>query len=961
LVQALIYGSKSKIKQIRKFKIQHFKRFGAVILVLLLFGFTDGQDVYWEPENPIQGNQVTIFYNLEGREILPTGTNPVYLHLGFDGWTNTADYVMTKSVSTGLWEYELSVPQNVAVIDFAFTDNITDYSAGIWDDNGGFGNDWEITVYPEGLSVVIVSPEVNSPYGNPFRSSVFASQNEIISITISTVSTGVPADSLYLLINRTGVSNTADDTLKYDFDTSIYIADEYEIQCIAMDVTGISDTSNFAIVVRPDQISQVPPNGIQPGINYIDDTTVTLALFAPYKEFVYLIGDFNDWKVDNDFIMNMYEPNADSTLWWITLTNMIPGTEYAFQYLVDGEIRIGEPYTEKVLDPWNDQYIPSSIFPKLKEYPAGKTNEPVSVFQTDQIEYEWQYSYSFEKPEQKDLVIYELLIRDFLQQHDYKTLIDTLDYLENLGINAIELMPINEFEGNSSWGYNVSFYFAPDKYYGTKNDLKTFVDECHRRGIAVIQDIVLNHSFGQSPLVRLYWDDVNDRPTENNPWYNVESPNTVYSWGYDFNHDSEHTEAFADRVLRYWVEEYNIDGFRLDFTKGFTNTPGDGSNYDAARIAILKRIADEVWSYDDSNYLILEHFAPNTEEKVLSDYGFMLWGNTNYNYNEATMGHHDGSRSDFSWGYYKSRGWAEPNLVTYMESHDEERLMYKNISYGNSSGYYYNIKNLPTALERQKLAAVFFFTLPGPKMIWQFGELGYDFSIDHNGRVGEKPIRWDYFDDADRKELYDMYSQLINVRNKNKVFRSVETNVQLSLNNSNGLKRIGLSHPSMSIIIIGNFGVTTQSINPSFYYSATWYDDLNEEKIVVTDTQAEIELAPGEFRIFTNKHLDGIDDGDNDDDEIPTELSLSQNYPNPFNSVTTIKYSVPSAELLNAHSLQLKVYNILGNEIATLVDEIKSSGEYEINFDGSTFSNGIYFYTLTYGDKSLTKKMLLLK
>ncbi|NOZ04318.1 MAG: hypothetical protein GXO92_06915 [FCB group bacterium] len=101
-------------------------------------------------------------------------------------------------------------------------------------------------------------------------------------------------------------------------------------------------------------------------------------------------------------------------------------------------------------------------------------------------------------------MIYELLVRDFIDRHDYQTLIDTLDYLEKLGINAIELMPINEFEGNSSWGYNPSFYFAPDKYYGTRQDLKLFIDECHRRGIAVIMDIVLNHTYGQSPLVSGY-------------------------------------------------------------------------------------------------------------------------------------------------------------------------------------------------------------------------------------------------------------------------------------------------------------------------------------------------------------------------------------------------------------------------------------------------------------------------
>ena len=936
-----------------------FTRFSTIIIFIALYTIAYSQDVYWEPVNPVQGGIVTIYYNLEARNILPITTNPVYLHLGFDDWNNTSDYAMTKNTD-GVWEYELSIPQNVLKIDFAFT-NTNDpnkYPTAPWDNNGGIGKDWEITVYPEGLSVVVIAPKINMPYVEPLRSPVFANENEIVPIIVSTVSTGIPPDSLYLLINGIEITNTSDDTLKYDFNISVFYADKYDIKCIAKDVTGIRDTLNFAIVIRPDQVSQIPPSGIKPGINYIDNATATLALFAPYKEFVYVIGDFNEWQVDNDYAMNMYQPDIDSTLWWITIDNLTSGMEYAFQYLVDGEIRVADPYTDKILDPWNDDNIPSSTYPNLKSYPDNKTDHAVSVFQTNQSEYRWQNADDFVRPERKDLVIYELLIRDFVNEHDYSAVMTKLDYLENLGVNAIELMPINEFEGNSSWGYNSSFYFAPDKYYGAKNDLKAFIDECHRRGIAVIQDIVLNHSYGQSPLVRLYWDSVNNRPAANNPWYNVRSPNTVYSWGYDFNHESEDTKIFVDRVLRYWIEEYKIDGFRLDFTKGFTNKGGEGTPYDASRIAILKRIADEVWNYDPTNYLILEHFADNVEEKELADYGFMVWGNSNFNYNEATMGYN--SNSDFSWGFYKSRSWAVPNLVTFMESHDEERLMYKNLNYGKISGDY-SIKNLVTALERQKLAAAFFFTLPGPKMIWQFGELGYDFSINYNSRVGEKPIRWDYFDDSDRKELYDMYTKLIKIRNKNEVFRNPSTSVELSLNNSNGLKRIGLSHSSMSVIIIGNFGIETQSINPIFYYSTTWYDDINSDSLVVNDAQLPIELKPGEFRIFSNRHFNTGESEPIDPPIMTYQFKLSQNYPNPFNPVTTIKYTVPSVETERTQFVKLKVYNVLGNEIAILVNEIKPSGEYEIDFNGSLFSNGVYFFTLSYGDKVLTKKMLLLK
>src|SRR5690606_14971977 len=212
---------------------------------------------------------------------------------------------------------------------------------------------------------------------------------------------------------------------------------------------------------------------------------------------------------------------------------------------------------------------------------------------------------------------------------NYATLADTLDYLANLGINALQLMPVNEFEGNSSWGYNPSFYFAPDKYYGAKNDLKQLIDECHGRGIAVILDVVLNHSFGQSPMVQLYFE--NGRPSAGNPWFNAE-PMHPFNVGYDFNHESEYTKAFVKDVLRFWMEEYRVDGFRFDLSKGYTqknsgtsdNAVGAWSAYDASRIALWKDYNTFIRSIDQDCYVILEHFAEDSEEQVLAAEGMML-------------------------------------------------------------------------------------------------------------------------------------------------------------------------------------------------------------------------------------------------------------------------------------------------------------------------------------------------
>ncbi len=225
--------------------------------------------------------------------------------------------------------------------------------------------------------------------------------------------------------------------------------------------------------------------------------------------------------------------NADSSWYWITINNLSPGTQYAFQYLIDGTLKVADPYSQLVLDPANDQYISSPTYPNLKPYPNGKTDHIAGVLQTGQTSFQWT-DQNYQRPAKNKLNIYELWLDDFVANHDYTTFTDTLNYFQNLGINAIELMPINEFEGNISWGYNPDFYFAPDKYYGPADDLKRFVNECHKRGIAVIMDMVLNHSYGQSPLVRMYYDSATGKVTPDNPWYNVNSPNTVYSFGIRF-------------------------------------------------------------------------------------------------------------------------------------------------------------------------------------------------------------------------------------------------------------------------------------------------------------------------------------------------------------------------------------------------------------------------------------------
>jgi 1,4-alpha-glucan branching enzyme len=614
------------------------------------------------------------------------------------------------------------------------------------------------------------------------------------------------------------------------------------------------------------------PAGDTDGINYeAGNTSVVLVLYAPLKQYIYVEGDFNNWQVQSNYLMNK---TPDGNRFWIRISNLTPGTEYAYQYFIDGTLKVADYNCEKILDPANDQYILSTTYPNLKLYPTGKTTGIVSVLQTAKPAYTWQVN-NFSRPNKQNLVIYELLVRDFTAAGNFQTLTDTLSYLQRLGVNAIEVMPFNEFEGNSSWGYNPDFYFAPDKAYGPENVVKKFIDECHKRGIAVIMDMVLNHSFGSSPMVQMYWDNTLNVPAANNPWFN-QYPKHAFNVGYDFNHESAATQSFVHRVIDFWLKNYKIDGFRWDLAKGFTQTQtcdGTGNNcnvsawghYDATRVAIWKKYYDYMQTASTNSYCILEMFADDDEQKVENDYGMLLWQNGNFNYNQATMGYkNDGGNTD-SWDLkytiYQTHGFTQPGFVSYMESHDEERLMWKNEQYGAASGSY-NVKNIPTGLSRNAMAAAFWAMQPGPKMLWEFGELGYDLSINrctngtvnNNCRLDPKPAHWDYYSDVNRKALYDVYKDLIHLKTyPDYVSTFINGNINYSL--SDTVKWESVVGNNLQVMVFGNFGVNAKTSTVTFPSTGIWYSYLTTKTINVAATSYTVTLQPGEYYVYTNKNI----------------------------------------------------------------------------------------------------------
>lgn len=621
----------------------------------------------------------------------------------------------------------------------------------------------------------------------------------------------------------------------------------------------IADSISFVVNGTVKQL--VAPSGLEQGFTWVDDTTAYFALYAPYKNYVYVIGDFNQWQAEPEYFMN-FSPSQQ--LWWVKVSGLKKGVEYAYQYWVDGKLRVADPFSVLMLHEWDDAYISASNFPNLKAYPKNLTSGYVSVVKPGGDGYQWKNT-GFNRLNKDKLAIYECLTRDFTSAQSFKAIQDTLPYLKRLGITALQLMPVMEFEGNISWGYNISNHMALDKYYGNSVALKSLIDACHSMGIAVILDVVYNHAFGSASICQLYWDDVNSRPAGNSPYANAIAKHP-FNVGNDLNHESSATKYYTKRTLQYWLEEFHVDGFRFDLSKGITQfNSGTNStlmaNYDQSRINILSDYNDLVQKVSPGAYVILEHFADNSEEQVLQGKGMMLWGNANFNALEAAMGF--ATNSDFGWGFDNTkRGWSYRHLIGYSCSHDEERLGYKSKVYGYSVNAQHNVKSSQIYAQRIGNINAFTTSIPGPKMFWQFDELAYDYSINYctNGTVADacrldpKPVRWDYWTKDGWRQM--AYYKLAATNHLKLTVDGISSPNSQSLSSSGTVKRLNTYHSDVNMVSMLNIDINNQQMAGNFPHVGWWYDYLKGDSLEVTNVNQLVTLVPGEVKMYLDKRVE---------------------------------------------------------------------------------------------------------
>jgi 1,4-alpha-glucan branching enzyme len=547
-------------------------------------------------------------------------------------------------------------------------------------------------------------------------------------------------------------------------------------------------------------------------------SSVEFNLFAPYNNGAALIGSFSDWKEIP------LEKGKDG---YFRATVELEDGEYQYKFRVQSKSWFFEP------DQWVDVTDPYAT------HVDGNSSEENGIVRIKDGErivdtYVWKHDDNPLPPDHA-LVIYELHVADFTGGEDdpyargkYKHVIEKLDYLSELGINAIELMPVKEYPGDYSWGYNPRHFFAPETSYGPTEDLKRLIDECHGRGIRVIMDGIYNHSESSSPLTQI----------DHDYWYHHEPRDPDNNWGPEFNyeHYDENLETYPARrfigdVVRYWIEEFHLDGIRYDAARQI-------ANYD-----FMHWIVQEAKNAAGSNpfYNIAEHI-PETPS-ITNEDGPMdaCWHDSFYH---CVLEHITGDTFDLERLEEvldaKRQGFlGATNIVNYLTNHDHNHVMAELGDRGILG---------EAAFRRRKLGAVLVTTAMGVPMIW----MGEEFGEYKNKTTEQVKIDWTLLDGDLNRNLFEFYKGLIRLRKENHALYTENIDFFHENPEAKVLAYTRWNDEGSRVVVVANFsdqflgGYTV----PNFPSNGKWHEWTGDYDVESNNDELVIELGEWEAKVF---------------------------------------------------------------------------------------------------------------
>ena len=557
----------------------------------------------------------------------------------------------------------------------------------------------------------------------------------------------------------------------------------------------------------PHRLESIPP-GTPWGATENGDGTVTFALHAPGKKFVSLVGDCNGW----DRFADMMNASPDGT-WW--LTRPVSNGISHYQYCIEGRRLLADPYARDVT--WVD--------PKTGEE-GYQPEHARTVLHVGQPAFAW-IATNYVRPALDSLVIYEFHVDDLVPGGGFTGVIARLDYIKDLGFNALGPMPWTEFAHGQSWGYNPAFHFAPETAYGTPDELKQLIDAAHQRGLAVIMDAVFNHMDRGSALYQLY-----GRDYVGSPYFREFKGE---NWGFpDIEQASRATKRYFEDAITYWLKDYRVDGIRYDATR-FVEWQGY-NDWGASWFAFTGRQADR------NSFMIAEHMPSDPEfinatEMDTTWHDYFRWGIRGM-IEEARLDRGELARILDP----RQAGFTNHvQRIAYTESHDEERVMRELRNKGFTP---------EEAFRRAELALVLTLTAPGPAMVYAGQEIGENTPK----TVGPNPIRWDrtegWRNQRDR-DLRKSTRSLVHLRTTHPALRGGAVQVwQEGL--PDGVAVYARTANDDAVLVAANFGRESRRFKVVPPQAGDWNDGLRSRRVEPgNDGQISLSLKPGEAVVLT--------------------------------------------------------------------------------------------------------------
>jgi len=542
-------------------------------------------------------------------------------------------------------------------------------------------------------------------------------------------------------------------------------------------------------------------------------------LFAPYNRDAALIGTFSNWE---EISMKKGEDGYFRT--HVELEDGI----YQYKFRIQSRSWFLEP----------DQWV-EVIDPYATDIDDPSQNAVVRIKDGERIvdTYLWKND---EKalPADHELVIYEIHVGDFSGGEDdpyargkYKHVIEKLDHLFELGINAIELMPIKEHPGDHSWGYNPRHFFATESSYGSTEELKQLIDSCHERGIRVILDEVFNHSESEAPLTKIDYD----------YWYHHSPRDPDYNWGPEFNYElydktleTYPARRFVGDNVHFWIEEYHTDGIRFDAARQL-------ANYDLMHWIVqeAKQAAGAKPFYTVAEYI------PETTSITNAD-GPMdgCWHDS---FRNVVTAHICSDTFDLESLKdvidCKRQGFmGATNVVNYLTNHDRNHFMLE-----LSDRKIFNEE----AFKRIKLGVALLMTAVGVPLIWmgeEFGEYKYK-------KLESSKIDWQLMGNDPNRRLFEYYKSLIELRKNNPALYTENINFFHENEQDKVLAYTRWNEEGSRIVVVANFSDNFLAGYhfPNFPANGKWHEWVGNYDIESEDDGIRIDLAACEAKVFVWK------------------------------------------------------------------------------------------------------------